>query len=241
MENDVIEIEHIVKKYKDVYALKDVSLSIGENMLFGLLGVNGAGKTTLIKILSGLCPKDEGKVHICGYDIDKDISKIHSLINLSPQETALCVNLDVIENLRFFMDIYSKRDEEYLKELVMMFSLQDVLNKKVKHLSGGFQRRLSLAIALVSKPKVLFLDEPTLGLDVISRRQLWKILERLKHGMTILLTSHYLEEMEALSDKVAILSKGRILSQGSVQEIKMKEKASTLEEAFLSLVEGEDR
>lgn len=139
------------------------------------------------------------------------------------------------------MDIYSKRDEEYLKELVTMFSLQDVLNKKVKHLSGGFQRRLSLAIALVSKPRVLFLDEPTLGLDVISRRQLWKILERLKHGMTILLTSHYLEEMEALSDKVAILSKGRILSQGSVQEIKMKEKASTLEEAFLSLVEGEDR
>lgn len=241
MGNEIIQIRHLEKRYRDVYALKDVSLSVRENTLFGLLGVNGAGKSTLIRILCGLCQKDKGTAFVCGYDIDKDISKIHALINLSPQETAVCMNLSVIENLKFFMDIHSKRDEDYINELISLFSLEDVLHKKAKHLSGGYQRRLSIAISLVSRPKILFLDEPTLGLDVISRRQLWKILSKLKENMTIVLTSHYLEEMEALSDEVAVLSKGRVLSQGSIEEIKKKENASTLEEAFLSLMEGEER
>ena len=194
-----IEIKNISKRYKNgVVALKDLSLTINAGELFGLLGVNGAGKTTLIKILSGLSKKDSGKAYINGYDLDCDIDKIKQIIDVSPQETSVAPNLTVLENLEFFANVYSVQDAMYLEEIISTFSLEEVLNQKAKTLSGGYKRRLSIAIALISKPQVLFLDEPTLGLDVLARRELWKIILKLKGKITIVLTSHYLEEIENL-------------------------------------------
>ena len=236
-----IEIKNISKRYKNgVVALKDLSLTINAGELFGLLGVNGAGKTTLIKILSGLSKKDSGKAYINGYDLDCDIDKIKQIIDVSPQETSVAPNLTVLENLEFFANVYSVQDAMYLEEIISTFSLEEVLNQRAKTLSGGYKRRLSIAIALISKPQVLFLDEPTLGLDVLARRELWKIILKLKGKITIVLTSHYLEEIENLSDRVAILFKGKLLKVGKTQEIKKETNATTFEDAFIKIVEGEN-
>ena len=236
-----IEIKNLSKTYKNgVVALNDLSLLINSGELFGLLGVNGAGKTTLIKILSGLSKKDSGKAYINGYDLDCDIDKIKQIIDVSPQETSVAPNLTVLENLEFFANVYNVSDSMYLEEIISTFSLEEVLYRKAKTLSGGYQRRLSIAIALVSKPKVLFLDEPTLGLDVLARRELWKIILKLKGKITIILTSHYLEEIESLSDRVAILYKGKLLKVGKTEEIKNEYNSATFEDAFVKIVEGEN-
>ncbi len=236
-----IEIKNISKRYKNgVLALKDLSLTINAGELFGLLGVNGAGKTTLIKILSGLSKKDSGKAYINGFDLDSDIDKIKQIIDVSPQETSVAPNLTVLENLEFFAGVYNVQDAMYLEEIISTFSLEEVLNQKAKTLSGGYKRRLSIAIALISKPQVLFLDEPTLGLDVLARRELWKIILKLKGKITIILTSHYLEEIENLSDRVAILYKGKLLKVGKTEEIKAETNATTFEDAFVKIVEGEN-
>lgn len=234
---EAIKISNIVKEYKDVTALKDVSFSVNEGELFGLLGVNGAGKTTLIKILSGLTKKTNGEAKILGLDLDNDLNEIKKIIDVSPQETSVAPNLTVIENLKFFANIYDKYDEAYLKKVIDVFGLNEVVNKPVKKLSGGYQRRVSIACALISKPKVLFLDEPTLGLDVISRRELWRIILKLKGKITIILTTHYLEEIEALCDRILIMSKGNVLAIGTSDEIKKNADAVTLEDAFVKIVE----
>lgn len=236
---EAIKISNIVKEYKDVTALKDVSFSVNEGELFGLLGINGAGKTTLIKILSGLTKKTSGSATILGLDIDNDMNKIKNIIDVSPQETSVAPNLTVIENLKFFANIYDRYDEAYLKRVIEVFDLNEVVNKTVKKLSGGYQRRVSIACALISKPKVLFLDEPTLGLDVISRRELWRIILKLKGKITIILTTHYLEEIEALCDRIVIMSKGSVLAIGTATELKNKAGTETLEDAFVNIVEGE--
>lgn len=234
---EAIKISNIVKEYKDVTALKNVSFSVNEGELFGLLGVNGAGKTTLIKILSGLTKKTNGEAKILGLDLDNDLNEIKKIIDVSPQETSVAPNLTVIENLKFFANIYDKYDEAYLKKVIDVFDLNEVVNKPVKKLSGGYQRRVSIACALISKPKVLFLDEPTLGLDVISRRELWRIILKLKGKITIILTTHYLEEIEALCDRILIMSKGNVLAIGTSDEIKKNADAVTLEDAFVKIVE----
>lgn len=234
---EAIKISNIVKEYKDVTALKDVSFSVNEGELFGLLGVNGAGKTTLIKILCGLTKKTNGEAKILGLDLDNDLNEIKKIIDVSPQETSVAPNLTVIENLKFFANIYDKYDEAYLKKVIDVFDLNEVVNKPVKKLSGGYQRRVSIACALISKPKVLFLDEPTLGLDVISRRELWRIILKLKGKITIILTTHYLEEIEALCDRILIMSKGNVLAIGTSDEIKKNADAVTLEDAFVKIVE----
>lgn len=236
---EAIKISNIVKEYKDVTALKDVSFSVNEGELFGLLGVNGAGKTTLIKILCGLTKKTNGEAKILGLDLDNDLNEIKKIIDVSPQETSVAPNLTVIENLKFFANIYDKYDEAYLKKVIDVFDLNEVVNKPVKKLSGGYQRRVSIACALISKPKVLFLDEPTLGLDVISRRELWRIILKLKGKITIILTTHYLEEIEALCDRILIMSKGNVLAIGTSDEIKKNADAVTLEDAFVKIVEEE--
>lgn len=232
---EMIKIQGLNKSFQNKVVLQDINMTVEEGMLVGLLGVNGAGKSTLIRILSGLLKKDSGKVFISGLDLDSSLDEIHKIINVSPQESALAENLTVKENLVFFQNIYSSKDE--ISDLIRDFDLYEVLDKKTKNLSGGYKRRLSIAVSLVSKPKVLFLDEPTLGLDVLSRRSLWKCIERLKGKMTIVLTSHYLEEIEALSDRVDVLDKGCLLFSGTVNEIKKREKSASLEEAFVSLVE----
>ncbi len=234
---EMIKVKNIVKKYKDVNALNDVSLTINEGELYGLLGVNGAGKTTLIKILSGLSKCDSGEAYINRLSLN-EIDKIKEIIDVSPQETSVAMNLTVKENLLFFQKLYDKEDEDYLNHIISSFGLQEVLSRRAKTLSGGWQRRLSIAVSLVSKPKILFLDEPTLGLDVLSRRELWNIIKELKGKMTIVLTSHYLEEIEALCDRVAIMSKGKILEEGTILEIKNKTNESSFEEAFVKVVGG---
>lgn len=233
----IISITNLTKDYKATRALDGVNLNINQGKLYGLLGVNGAGKTTLIKILCGLTKKTSGQVIINGLDLDKDIDKIKQIIDVSPQETAVATNLSVLENLQFFANIYSIKDESYLKNIIKTFGLNDVLDKSAKTLSGGYKRRLSIAIALISKPKILFLDEPTLGLDVFARRELWKIINSLKGDITIILTSHYLEEIENLCDEVAILSKGKLLKTGTIEEIKAQTNTKTFEEAFIKAVE----
>lgn len=235
---NIIEIKNLCKNYKTKEALKDVSLSVEQGGIFGLLGVNGAGKTTMIKILCGLSKKTSGRVFVGGFDIDKDLDKIKQITDISPQETAVANNLSVKENLEFFANVYGENNVEKTNKIVEIFGLKDVLNQRAKTLSGGFQRRLSIAIALISNPKILFLDEPTLGLDVFARRELWKIIKSLKKDVTIILTSHYLEEIENLCDHVAILSNGEMIKMGTVEEIKRSTNSQSFEDAFISLVEA---
>ena len=237
----IIRIDNLTKRYKTKMALSNVTLEINEGELFGLLGVNGAGKTTLIKILCLLSKKTSGSVVINGLDIENDAEKIKEIIAVSPQETAIASNLTVKENLEFFANIYSKDNSEIINKLINQFDLGDVLSERAKTLSGGYKRRLSIAVALISKPKILFLDEPTLGLDVFSRRELWEIIKELKKSTTIILTSHYLEEIENLCQRVAILSKGNLVKVGTIEEIKEETGTKSFENAFIKLLsEGEN-
>jgi len=234
---EIITVKNICKDYKKLRALNNVSLSINEGELYGLLGVNGAGKTTLLKILSGLTNLTSGEFVISGYT-PKQMNEIKRIIDISPQETAVAKNLTVMENLRFFQGLYNQNDEEYLNQIINDLGLTEVVNQRAKTLSGGYQRRLSIALGLISKPKILLLDEPTLGLDVIARRELWNIINKFKGKITIILTSHYLEEIEALCDRVAIMSKGNLLIEGTIPDIKEKTNETSFEEAFVKIVGG---
>ena len=237
---NIITIDNVCKNYKSKKALDNVSLSIKQAELFGLLGVNGAGKTTLIKILCGLTRKTSGTITINNFNLDKEIDKIKEIIDISPQETSVANNLTVKENLEFFANIYNNNDVKTINEIVDIFNLNEVLNQRAKTLSGGYKRRLSIAIALISKPKILFLDEPTLGLDVFARRELWNIIKKLQKNITIILTSHYLEEIENLCDRVAILSNGKLLKTGTIEEIKQITNTQNFEDAFIKLVEAKN-
>ena len=237
---NIITIDNVCKNYKSKKALDNVSLSIKQAELFGLLGVNGAGKTTLIKILCGLTKKTSGTITINNFNLDKEIDKIKEIIDISPQETSVANNLTVKENLEFFANIYNNNDVKTINEIIDIFNLNEVLNQRAKTLSGGYKRRLSIAIALISKPKILFLDEPTLGLDVFARRELWNIIKKLQKNITIILTSHYLEEIENLCDRVAILSNGKLLKTGTIEEIKQITNTQNFEDAFIKLVEAKN-
>lgn len=237
-------MEHISKKYGNQFVLNDVSLSIGEGELFGLLGVNGAGKTTLIRILCGLTLPSEGTVRICDKNALKELNKIKPFLALSPQETAIAPNLTVYENLEFMARIHGlskQKTVEKVNEMLRIFSFQPYVKKKSKTLSGGWQRKLSIAMALLSEPKILFLDEPTLGLDVLSRRELWKLIEKLKSHMTIILTTHYLEEAEALCDRICIMKDGKIKATGTVDELNKRMNETQFEETFIKFVTEEER
>lgn len=234
---EIIKINNVSKNYKNIKALNNISFSINEGELYGLLGVNGAGKTTLLKILSGLTNPTNGDFIVDGFT-NNNMDEIKRIIDISPQESAVAKNLTVLENLKFFQDLYNQKDENYLKEIIDDLGLNEVISQRAKTLSGGYQRRLSIALGLISKPKILLLDEPTLGLDVIARRELWKIVNKFKGKITIILTSHYLEEIEALCDRVAILSKGNLLIDGTIDEIKEKTNESSFEDAFVKIVGG---
>ena len=236
----MIEIKDITKKYHSLVAVNHVNLTIQDGELFGLLGVNGAGKTTLISMLSTLVQPTSGTASLMGYDLIKEKEEIKKIMSVSPQETAIAPLLTVKENLSFFSEIYEMEDYTYLEEIIHLFHLEEVLNKKAKTLSGGYKRRVSIAISLLSKPKVLFLDEPTLGLDVFARRELWKIILSLKGKITIVLTSHYLEEIEALCDRIAVIHKGNIIFEGIIEEMKEQTQKENIEDAFIALIEGDD-
>ena len=234
-----IETKQLNKFYKNLHALKDISLGIKENELFGLLGVNGAGKTTLIKILTCLSEQTSGEAYVHGFSVKDNPEKVKEIVDVSPQETAVAHNLTVRENLDFFASLYNTRDEAYISSVVNAFSLEEVENQRAKTLSGGWKRRLSIAIGLISKPKILFLDEPTLGLDVIARRELWKIINNMKGKTTIILTTHYLEEAEVLCDRVAVMVKGKVKAIGTPAELKAIAKTDNFEDAFIKIAEDE--
>lgn len=235
----MIKINNLTKKYKDKLAVDNLNLEIKTGELFSLLGTNGAGKTTTIKMISTLILPTSGTININGLDIIKDREKIKRIINISPQETAIAPNLTVLENLYFMAGIYEiKKAKEKINELIKLFKLEEVLNQKAKTLSGGYQRKLSIAISLINDPEILFLDEPTLGLDVISRRELWHIIENLKGKITIILTTHYMEEAEILSDRIGIMNKGKLIELGTSKELIKKTNAKNFEDAFIKIVEG---
>lgn len=235
----MIKINNVTKKYKEKLAVDNLNLEIKTGELFSLLGTNGAGKTTTIKMISTLILPTSGTININVLDIIKDREKIKRIINISPQETAIAPNLTVLENLYFMAGIYEiKKAKEKINELIKLFKLEEVLNQKAKTLSGGYQRKLSIAISLINDPEILFLDEPTLGLDVISRRELWHIIENLKGKITIILTTHYMEEAEILSDRIGIMNKGKLIELGTSKELIKKTNAKNFEDAFIKIVEG---
>lgn len=235
----MIDIKNLTKKFKDKIAVNNISLTINEGELFALLGTNGAGKTTTIKMMSTLILPTSGEIKVEGYDIRKDNMKIKEFINVSPQETAIAPNLTVKENLEFMAGVYKINNKnEKINELVEDFKLQEVLKQKAKTLSGGWQRKLSIAISVINNPKILFLDEPTLGLDVIARRELWSVIKKLKGKITIILTTHYMEEAECLSDRVGIMNKGKLIEVGTPKELIKKAETNNFEEAFVKIATG---
>lgn len=238
---DAIEIRNLAKRYKDVTAVSDLSLTIREGEIFSLLGVNGAGKTTTIKMLSCLTRPTSGDALLHGKSIVADTQAVKSMIAVSPQETAVAPNLTAKENLELMAGVhgFSKtKTKAKVAELVDQFGLQEIARKRAGKLSGGWQRRLSIAMALISEPQILFLDEPTLGLDVLARSDLWDVIRALKGHVTIILTTHYMEEAESLSDRIAIMKSGRLLLTGTAEEIKAKAGTDRFEDAFVKLVKG---
>lgn len=239
---NAIKISNLRKVYKDVVAVDNLNLEIEEGELFSLLGVNGAGKTTTIKMLIGLTKPTSGEAFIFDLSTSKDLDKIKSIVDISMQETAIARKLTVSENIEFYAKLRGKTKEEIEKikeNLFKIFKLDKVAQKQASKLSGGWQRKLSIALALVGNPKVLFLDEPTLGLDVIARRDLWNTINSLKGKMTIILTTHYMEEAEALSDRIGIMKDGELLFVGTKEELFKKTNKSSVEEAFISIVGGD--
>lgn len=234
-----IELTNVTKKYKDVTAVDSLSFKVEKGKCVSILGVNGAGKTTSIKMMCGIIKPDSGSIRVMGYDTVSERNKVGSVIGVSPQETAVAQNLTVRENLEFIAGIYNKKDAD-INSVIEKLGLGEVEKKRAGKLSGGYQRRLSIAMAIVTEPEVLFLDEPTLGLDVIARRELLRFIEKLKGGHTVVLTTHYLEEANILSDVTAVMAKGRLKAFGTTDEIIKMSGKETFEEAFIALAGGED-
>ncbi len=236
-----IEITNLTKRYKDTTAVDGLCLEIEQGELFSLLGINGAGKTTTIKMLSCLVKPTSGDALVLGKSIVSERQAVTSVIGISPQETAIAMGLTVKENLELMCGVYgfnAQSTRAKVNELAEQLVLGEILYKKAGKLSGGWQRRLSIAMALIGEPKLLFLDEPTLGLDVIARSELWDTIRSLKGKVTIILTTHYMEEAETLSDRIGIMKSGKLISLGTPEELKWQAGAETLENAFIALVKG---
>lgn len=234
-----IQTIDLVKKYKNLIAVNNLNLEISQGELFSLLGVNGAGKTTTIKMLTGLTRPTEGDALVGGYSITENLEQVKMVIGVSPQETAVAPNLTVKENLELICGIHGlskDRTRSSIEELTRQFALESVMLRKAGKLSGGWQRRVSIAMTLISEPQILFLDEPTLGLDVIARHELWDVIRSLRGKITIILTTHYMEEAEALSDRIGIMKDGSLLAVGTAEELKQKSGAKDFESAFVSIV-----
>ena len=234
-----IKTTQLVKQYKNLTAVDKLVLEIQQGELFSLLGVNGAGKTTAIKMLSCLTKPTDGDAIVGEYSITKEPEQVKRLIGVSPQETAVAPNLSVKENLELICGIHGfskEKTKAKIQELSEQFSLDSVLGRKAGKLSGGWQRRVSIAMALISEPEILFLDEPTLGLDVLARHDLWESICALRGKITIILTTHYMEEAEALSDRIGIMKSGRLLAVGTVEELNAKANTNNFETAFVSIV-----
>ena len=238
---NAIEIRKLTKDYKDIRAVDNLDLEIREGELFALLGVNGAGKTTTIKMLCSITQPTSGDALLNGKSIASDADEVKKIIAVSPQETAVAPNLSVEENLMLMCGVHGldkHKAQQRTKEMIGEFKLDRIRSKKASKLSGGWQRRLSIAMALISEPQILFLDEPTLGLDVIARSELWDTIRELKSRMTIILTTHYMEEAEELSDRIGVMRDGHLLAVGTAAELKEKTGEEKFENAFIKLVKG---
>lgn len=236
-----IETTNLVKQYKNLTAVNHLNLTIQQGELFSLLGVNGAGKTTTIKMLSCLTKPTSGNALVGNFSITKEPEQVKRLIGVSPQATAIAPNLTVRENLELICGIYGfskEKTKAKITELSEQFSLTAILHRKADKLSGGWQRRLSIAMALISEPEILFLDEPTLGLDVLARHELWDTIGALKGKITIILTTHYMEEAESLSDRIGIMKEGHLLAVGTVDELNEKADSKDFETTFVSIVKN---
>lgn len=234
-----IAIQHLRKTYSSLTAVEDLSLEIRQGEFFALLGVNGAGKTTTIKMLSGLTVPDSGDALLLGKSIVSQPEEVKPMLGVSPQETAVAPNLSVLENLAFMAAVYGASDPRAkAEEMLKLLGLSPVAKQKAKTLSGGWQRRLSIALGLIGDPKILFLDEPTLGLDVLARRELWQVMESFQGKVTVILTTHYLEEAEVLSDRIGIMAAGKLCAVGTVEELLAQTGGKNLEDAFVALAQG---
>ena len=234
-----IQTMELGKRYKNLTAVNKLNLEIRQGELFSLLGVNGAGKTTVIKMLSCLTKPTDGDAFVGGYSIRRDAQQVKRLIGVSPQETAVAPNLSVKENLELICGIHGfpeAKTEAKIRDLTRQFALEGVLLRKAGKLSGGWQRRVSIAMALISEPQILFLDEPTLGLDVIARHELWDMIRSLRGKITIILTTHYMEEAKSLSDRIGIMKSGHLLAAGSEEELNRAAGTNDFETAFVSLI-----
>ena len=237
-----IKTQNLTKKYKDKTVVNNLNLTVNKGEMYALLGVNGAGKSTTIKMLSCLIKPTNGDAELMGNSIIKDENAVKQIISVSPQETSVAPNLTVRENLEFIAGVFGFSKAEAKAKATKMiedFDMADIEKSRAKTLSGGWQRRLSIAMALISEPEIVFLDEPTLGLDVLARRELWKHISKLKGKITIILTTHYLEEAEALSDRIGIMAKGVLKAEGTAEELKAKAGTEDFEEAFVRIAEGE--
>lgn len=238
---NAIQTIGLVKQYKGTLAVDHLDLTVREGELFSLLGVNGAGKTTTIKMLSCLTQPTQGDALLLGKSILSDTAGVKSLIGISPQETAVAPNLSVRENLALMCGVHDFPKEKTRKKIAAIseqLGLSTVLSKRAGKLSGGWQRRLSIAMALIGEPRILFLDEPTLGLDVLARGELWAVIQALKGKVTVILTTHYMEEAEQLSDRVGVMRDGRLLALGTPTELKALAGTDRFEDAFVAIVKG---
>lgn len=238
---NAVETRGLTRKFKECTAVDNLDLTVKRGELFSLLGVNGAGKTTTIRMLCCLLKPDAGDAHVMGHSIVKNQQNVKEIINISPQESAVARNLTVRENLEFVAEIYgfhADKARQRAEKLMSDFGLMDAASQRAGTLSGGQQRRLSIAMALISEPQVLFLDEPTLGLDVLARRELWSVIKGLKGKVTVILTTHYMEEAEALSDRIGIMEKGRLKAVGTAAELVARTGAKNFEDAFVQIASG---
>ena len=235
---EAIRTENLVKQYKNKTAVNRLNLTVHQGELYGLLGVNGTGKSTTIKMLSCLTKPTSGDAQVMGHSVVGDAEGVKAVINVSPQETAVAAKLSVRENLEFIARIYGcdqRQAREKADRMIEDFSMQEIEKSRASTLSGGWQRRLSIAMALITEPQVLFLDEPTLGLDVLARRELWHFIEGLKGKMTVILTTHYLEEAESLCDRIGIMAHGVLCAEGTADELKAKAQTDDFEQAFITI------
>ena len=236
-----IETKNLTKRYGNLIALEGLDLTVEQGEMMALLGVNGAGKTTAIKLLSCLATPSEGEAWLCGHSILREAQEVKRVIGVSPQETAVAKKLSVRENLQFMAEVHGAHKQEAtlrVEKMIERMGLDKVATQRAGTLSGGWQRRLSIAMALIGEPQILFLDEPTLGLDVIARHELWEQIRALKGKTTVILTTHYLEEAEALCDRIAILSSGKLITVGTADELKALAGKEKFEDAFVALCAG---
>ena len=237
--SNAIVTNGLIKRYKDKTAVDGISITVEEGKLVALLGVNGAGKTTTIRMLTCLSKPTSGTAQVLGHDVVKEADEVKKLVGISTQDTAVAENLTVRENLEFMASLYLDKNkiDGAVEKAIKAFGLEEFRNKKAKHLSGGWKRKLSIAMAIIGEPKILFLDEPTLGLDVLARRQLWTEIEEIKKHMTIVLTTHYMEEAEALADEIFVMIDGKVAADGTLSELEARTGKKGLEEVFVKIAE----